>query len=205
MTTEIDSKTRLLDAAVKLFAQKTYDGTSVKDLATEADVNVSMVSYYFGGKEGLYRACIERVGKDRMAAAQRILQPARSAEEFRVRMRMLVEEMMNFHAEQGDVTTLVMREACMESTRAQDVFKSHFLSNFMLFSQFLSDGQKQGFLRTELDPQITGGLMYGMLLHFVRFERRNCGDFDVSISNPETRTKISNHIIETFLNGVMPR
>ncbi len=40
-------------AAEKLFAANGYNGTSVRDIATKAKVNVSMISYYFGSKENL--------------------------------------------------------------------------------------------------------------------------------------------------------
>ncbi len=47
-------KNRLLDAAERLFCEKGFDGTSVRDLTTAAGCNVAAVNYYFGGKENLY-------------------------------------------------------------------------------------------------------------------------------------------------------
>ena len=56
------ARERLIDAAIKLFAEKGYEGTSVRDLATAAGVNVAAVSYHFGSKDTLYqetlRACL---------------------------------------------------------------------------------------------------------------------------------------------------
>jgi AcrR family transcriptional regulator len=45
---------RLLDAAEKLFCEKGFEGTSVRDLTSEANCNVAAVNYYFGGKDKLY-------------------------------------------------------------------------------------------------------------------------------------------------------
>src|SRR5581483_11929547 len=57
-----DARARLIDAAIALFADKGYEGTSVRDLASAAGVNVAAVSYHFGSKDALYtealRACI---------------------------------------------------------------------------------------------------------------------------------------------------
>jgi len=50
---------KILKVAEELFAKKGYEAVSVREIAKLADVNVSMVSYYFGGKEGLYKAIIE--------------------------------------------------------------------------------------------------------------------------------------------------
>jgi AcrR family transcriptional regulator len=51
---------RLLDAAEKMFCEKGYDGTSVRDLTTEAHCNVAAVNYYFGGKDKLYLEMFKR-------------------------------------------------------------------------------------------------------------------------------------------------
>jgi AcrR family transcriptional regulator len=57
-----DARARLIEAAMALFAEKGYEGTSVRDLATAAGVNVAAVSYHFGSKDALYhealRACL---------------------------------------------------------------------------------------------------------------------------------------------------
>ena len=43
----------ILDAAETLFASKGFEGASVRDIAKKANVNVAMISYYFGSKEKL--------------------------------------------------------------------------------------------------------------------------------------------------------
>jgi AcrR family transcriptional regulator len=49
-----DTRERILGAAQKLFAERGFDATSVRDITTEADCNVASVNYHFGGKESLY-------------------------------------------------------------------------------------------------------------------------------------------------------
>lgn len=55
----IMKKEKILEAAEELFAEKGYEGTSVRDIAQKADVNIAMISYYFGSKEKLLEALIE--------------------------------------------------------------------------------------------------------------------------------------------------
>ena len=50
----LDSRSRILAAATPLFARHGLNGVSVREVASAAGVNLSMISYYFGGKEGLY-------------------------------------------------------------------------------------------------------------------------------------------------------
>ncbi len=52
------AKLKLLHAASKLFAEKGLEGTSTRDISKESGMNLSLISYYYGGKEGLYAAVI---------------------------------------------------------------------------------------------------------------------------------------------------
>ena len=51
-----DKQIQIIETAEKLFADKGFSGTSVRDIADEADVNLAMISYYFGSKEKLLEA-----------------------------------------------------------------------------------------------------------------------------------------------------
>jgi TetR/AcrR family transcriptional regulator, regulator of cefoperazone and chloramphenicol sensitivity len=51
-----DTRNRLLEAALVVFAEKGFDGAGIRDIAARAQVNSAMVQYHFGGKEGLYLA-----------------------------------------------------------------------------------------------------------------------------------------------------
>lgn len=52
----IEARTRLLDAALVLFADHGFSKTSTRDIAEAAQANVASIRYYFGDKAGLYRA-----------------------------------------------------------------------------------------------------------------------------------------------------
>lgn len=54
-----NSKQRILNAAVKLFAQNGYDATSIRQICKEAGANICMISYFWGGKKELYNGIIE--------------------------------------------------------------------------------------------------------------------------------------------------
>ena len=49
-----DTRERILNSSQKLFADRGFDATSVRDITTEAGCNVASVNYHFGGKEKLY-------------------------------------------------------------------------------------------------------------------------------------------------------
>lgn len=49
----------IITTAERLFSENGFTGTSVRDIATKANVNVAMISYYFGSKEKLLEAIFE--------------------------------------------------------------------------------------------------------------------------------------------------
>ncbi|WP_349293570.1 TetR/AcrR family transcriptional regulator [Flavobacterium aquiphilum] len=53
-----DKQIEILKVAETLFAEKGFEGTSIRDISKEANINVAMVSYYFGSKEKLLEALI---------------------------------------------------------------------------------------------------------------------------------------------------
>lgn len=54
-----DTRGALLEAAVQAFAERGYEGTRLRDVAAAADVDVALISYHFGGKDGLFAAAME--------------------------------------------------------------------------------------------------------------------------------------------------
>lgn len=58
MTDFNDKQIEILQVAEKLFSEHGFDGTSVRDIAKEANINIAMISYYFGSKEKLLEALI---------------------------------------------------------------------------------------------------------------------------------------------------
>lgn len=66
---EVGARDRLLKAAERLFAEHGFDGVSVREIATAAEVNSASVAYYFRSKEGLlsevYRRHCEPMNEER--------------------------------------------------------------------------------------------------------------------------------------------
>jgi len=59
-TNSQDTRTRILHAAERLFAERGFAATSLRSLVAEADVNLAAVHYHFGSKEGLIREVFAR-------------------------------------------------------------------------------------------------------------------------------------------------
>ncbi len=71
-----DKQIKILDVAEELIAKKGFDGTSVRDICSKANINVAMISYYFGSKEKmmsyLYQYRVQRTKESFSEFAQTI-------------------------------------------------------------------------------------------------------------------------------------
>jgi AcrR family transcriptional regulator len=59
--TTLRTRQRLIEAAGALFAERGFDGTTVRAICHEAGTNVAAVNYHFGGKDGLHAAIVNHV------------------------------------------------------------------------------------------------------------------------------------------------
>jgi AcrR family transcriptional regulator len=56
-----ESRERILAVALQAFGLKGFQAVSTRDIAQAAQANLPAIKYYFGNKEGLYRACAEHI------------------------------------------------------------------------------------------------------------------------------------------------
>ncbi|MEM7579193.1 MAG: TetR/AcrR family transcriptional regulator [Cyanobacteria bacterium P01_A01_bin.80] len=63
-----DTKEQILNVAERLFAEKGFAGTTLRNVIREAEVNIAAVHYHFGSKEELFVAVVRRVAKQMVPA-----------------------------------------------------------------------------------------------------------------------------------------
>lgn len=72
------TRERIMKAAERLFAERGYDGTSIRAIVGKARVNQAAINYHFDGKDGLYREVLRTAF--RALTEQQLLHAARSKE-----------------------------------------------------------------------------------------------------------------------------
>ncbi len=69
------TRERIVKAAERLFAERGYDGTSIRAIVAKARVNQAAINYHFDGKDGLYREVLRTafraLTEDQVAHARR--------------------------------------------------------------------------------------------------------------------------------------
>jgi TetR/AcrR family transcriptional regulator len=109
------SRRAILDAAEELFSARGYDGASLGEIGRRAGTSSALPAYFFGGKDGLYRAVLERLLAEReerlgplAATASDLLE---RTGELRSALEVLIDGYIDFLREQPALVRLMAREA----------------------------------------------------------------------------------------------
>lgn len=100
-----DAKTRIFDAALTLFAQKGYNGVGMREIAQQANVQVSMINYYYDGKVGILKEIIN-VCYDRYYKA--ILDTGEDSMDLEQRVRYLAKNMVTFFKDNTEMAIVAL-------------------------------------------------------------------------------------------------
>lgn len=92
----------IMESAERLFAERGFAGTSVRDIVDEARVNIAMVSYYFGSKEKLLESIFKYRGENIRLQLETLVQDQKmsSMEKVFLLIGTYIDRMMerqNFH------------------------------------------------------------------------------------------------------------
>lgn len=196
------TKDLILEEAKKHFAEKGYEGASVRHICDAAGANVSAIKYHFGGKEGLYRECFLHFGEERLTQAQKLLTKSESVEELQLRIKLFAENFIsdalaNYHA-----TKMICREIETENPLIQDIFESTFLKVYTTLVDFITDAQSKKLINPDADPVTTSSLIFNTMTTALRSDHVAEKYFNRTLKNIEYREKFINNIITIVFNGI---
>lgn len=124
------TRQRILDAAAQLFATRGVGNTSVRSIAGEAGVNAAMISHYFGGKDGLYRACMEAMYQELVSLRAALVDSAAQGGGLDAVIDRLVRTGYRFAREHQVPIRLIMRSV-VATGRVQPDWRETALVPFM--------------------------------------------------------------------------
>lgn len=107
MNDSADTADRIRQSARKLFADKGFDGTSVREITRDAGANLGAVTYHFGSKRALYSSVLEHVFAD-LACRTEAAATAPGTPDARIRG--IVAAFFGFFSDAPDAPRLVIRE-----------------------------------------------------------------------------------------------
>lgn len=179
MTESDDTRTRILDSAGRIFADKGFDAATVREICKAADVNIASIKYYFGDKRGLY---LESVLYARQLRAARYPMPVREgADSPEDRLYEFVAMLLRRLTALGDApwpVRLLIRELMKPDEACRQIVREYFQPTFELLLKEMDALASRPL--TESERLMFGFSVIGQCIHY-RFGREI-----VSMIVPET-------------------
>lgn len=159
-----EKQLEIISVAEKLFSEKGFAGTSVREIADVAGVNVAMISYYFNSKEKLMEAIfIERTGRT-TERLERLLHDE-TLEPFQ-KIEVLVDDYINKLIHQHKFYKLMYFEQMLEKNSAiRELLKQIKIRNGALISRLIEEGQQKKVFRKDIDVGFLVHTMIGTIMH----------------------------------------
>lgn len=202
--TDEGTRDRVLHAALKLFADRGYGATSIRDITETASVNVAAVNYHFGGKEKLYVELIrERVAVCRAERREALARATAATADLETILRAYVRGFFSSPSDQRgreEDTLLFFREMTTPGPGFEIIMK-----------EMIEPNQKElGALLLRHVPGMTPeravwciASMMGMAVHFLRARRVISAlvgrEYDESLMD-----EMADHIVRFSLWGMHP-
>ena len=189
---------QIMESAEKLFAEKGFAGTSVRDIADEAGVNLAMISYYFGSKEKLLEAIFRYRGEYIKLQLESMIQNTTMSS--LEKMTMLMDNYINRIMQQQCFHKIMAREQMMDvGGTTSKLIRQLKKTNQDLVSQIITEGQKKGEFKKNIDVPLMMATLIGTTSHLVTTQHyyRELNDLQ-SMSNEKfqehLKKKLSNHL-----------
>ena len=157
------SKEKIFKAAVSLFAKKGFAAVGVREIAGEAGVNISMISYYYGSKTGILEAIISKFHERYYQAITEAVDDSKPAEEC---LRLLIHNIVDFAREDNALIQAALNAIPLDISEIAD-------AKVKDISMLAKEGGRL-ISRFNLDPQdvvflsiIGPFLLFGISAHFI--------------------------------------
>jgi len=142
----IETRERLVAAALEAFADHGYAGATTRAIAERAGVALAALPYHFETKEALWRAAADRIfGRlvEQFQARIRGLEGVDAP----TRLRLLLRDYVLFAATHPELHRFMLREGAVASPRLRWLVRTHVEPLFRYFRSLIEEGQEQGIVR----------------------------------------------------------
>jgi len=146
-----DVKARVVAAARVAFSSHGFEGASVRAIARDAHVGLSLLLYHFGTKENLWRAVMTDIMSEGRRAARSTTDRSGVAKSAADELRTLIEDLVRRFAENPDIHRLIVMEANRPSDRLIWLCEQFVKPDFDAVITLIVRAQNEGAVR-KLNP-----------------------------------------------------
>jgi TetR/AcrR family transcriptional regulator len=159
------ARDQILDAAERLFARQGFDPTTIKQIGAGARLNPALLYYYFGSKEELYKAALQRIVTRLTALGTEALETAATPADT---IRALVNAQVAFLLENPSAPKLFVREMIdHDAKHAESVVLQLSAGLFHRLCGVIERGQREGVFRTDVEPRYAAVSTISQAVYFM--------------------------------------
>jgi AcrR family transcriptional regulator len=155
-----DKQLQIMTIAERLFSELGFEGASVRDIAKEAEVNVAMISYYFGSKDKLLEAIFIKHTDTIRLKLENILMDEKMEPLQRV-MVMIDAYVEKAFRSQGFHRIMVREQMLNKGSHISKLLHEMKKRNQQLVKQLITLGQKEGVFKKNIDIPLMMATMVG--------------------------------------------
>ena len=192
-------------AATNLFAERGYEGASVRAICDAANTNANSVTYHFGSKRALYEEILKRFSRDRTASAERILgQSPQDGADLRTRLLLFVEEALAAHLAEPQLLIIVFAEFQRGFRNCDGDSTQKTLTQLSdVLVRFLTAAQRRRLLRKGVDVAIVAGALLERIYNQVRYADTIESAYGTSIKSLKYRRHWIDQTVDLLLFGAV--
>ncbi|MBN1571607.1 MAG: TetR/AcrR family transcriptional regulator [Deltaproteobacteria bacterium] len=153
-----DKTTVILDAAIKVFADKGYFGARVSDIANEAGIAYGLVYHYFDSKEDLLLSIFETRWENFLSAIKRVIE---TEDDPREMVRGLISFLFHSYKNNPRMIEVMIIDVVKASRFFSGENVRHFKDAFDLITKIVEIGQSRGKFNADIDPTLAAYAIYG--------------------------------------------
>lgn len=146
-----ETKLKIAEAAIYLFTSQGYKGTTVRQIAKQAGVNLALISYHFGGKKGLLEELITSFFEGYIRRIE-IVYHTTSSSSVKGSFIELVETLLVYQQKNLPLARFVYREMTLDSTLVRELMSTYLVKEkYFLQSLFERGMKKKEFRKQPID------------------------------------------------------
>jgi len=191
------ARAKIAAAAEELFADRGFDGAAIRDIARKAGVNGAMIHYYFGNKEGLYRAMLEGAASKVRALLIETTGGTGSTAE---RLARFVDAYAAYMLSQPNLARILYREMLTGARHIKQIAQQYAVTNFTMLRTMIADGIDRGELRP-IDADLAPISLMGMVVIFQFLRPVITVALGKTNYNERFVSRVAAHTIDLFLYG----
>lgn len=200
-----DTASRILSTATRFFADKGYDGTSVKDICDAAGVNIAAIHYHFGSKENLYGQIIQQFAAERLDFARKTLQEPQNIDDFKVRLEIFLKQTIETMIRQEGIVRLIQRDVEMSGSKGKAMYLNTLHKHAGKLLEFFDQAKKKGIVAADVDPLAAAGFLMSNIVHQTRNDRLVKKFTGYSLSNENYRRQWIQQTLRIFFYGIIAK